>query len=101
MTVEQQLQFIISNMATKDDISNLITKDDISNLITKDDISNLITKYDISNMATKDDVSALKSEIRDDSNMILNALKQFEQRMFAHFDKLDQDLLEIREEVHI
>lgn len=40
MTVEQQLQYIIENMATKDDIANMATKDDIANMATKDDIYN-------------------------------------------------------------
>lgn len=35
MTVEQQLQYIIENMATKDDIKDMATKDDIQRIDNK------------------------------------------------------------------
>lgn len=49
MTVEQQLQYIIENMATKDDIANMATKDDIYNsekllLSEMDRLHNIYTK---------------------------------------------------------
>ena len=68
MTIDQQLQFIIDNMAMKDDIANMATKDDIANMATKDDIANMATKDDIANMMTKDDIESVRMELYDELN---------------------------------
>ena len=61
------IQMIIANMASKDDIANMATKDDIANMATKDDIANMATKDDIkivySNMATKDDIKRIYDDM--------------------------------------
>lgn len=50
MLDSQKLDYILANMATKDDIANMATKDDIANMATKDDLaeleSNLLTEID-------------------------------------------------------
>ncbi len=48
--VSDMLQFIIANMATKEDIANMATKDDIVNMATKDDIVNTATKDDVADL---------------------------------------------------
>ena len=90
----------LSNMATKEDISNMATKEDISNMATKEDISSMATKEDISNMATKEDISNIRAEIRENSNLILSAFDQTEQKMYARFDKVNEDMAKMREDIH-
>ena len=90
----------ISNMATKEDLSNMATKEDIFNMATKEDISNMATKEDISNMATKEDISNIRAEIRENSNLILSAFDQTEQKMYARFDKVNEDMAKMREDIH-
>ena len=90
----------ISSMATKEDISNMATKEDLSNMATKEDISNMATKEDISNMATKEDISNIRAEIRENSNLILSAFDQTEQKMYARFDKVNEDMAKMREDIH-
>ena len=90
----------ISNMATKEDLSNMATKEDISNMATKEDLSSMATKEDISNMATKEDISNIRAEIRENSNLILSAFDQTEQKMYARFDKVNEDMAKMREDIH-
>ena len=90
----------ISNMATKEDLSNMATKEDISNMATKEDLSNMATKEDISNMATKEDISNIRAEIRENSNLILSAFDQTEQKMYARFDKVNEDMAKMRDDIH-
>ena len=90
----------ISSMATKEDISNMATKEDISSMATKEDISSMATKEDISNMATKEDISNIRAEIRENSNLILSAFDQTEQKMYARFDKVNEDMAKMREDIH-
>ena len=90
----------IFNMATKEDLSNMATKEDLSSMATKEDISNMATKEDISNMATKEDISNIRAEIRENSNLILSAFDQTEQKMYARFDKVNEDMAKMREDIH-
>ena len=90
----------ISSMATKEDLSNMATKEDISSMATKEDISSMATKEDISNMATKEDISNIRAEIRENSNLILSAFDQTEQKMYARFDKVNEDMAKMREDIH-
>ena len=70
------------------------------NMATKEDISNMATKEDISNMATKEDISNIRAEIRENSNLILSAFDQTEQKMYARFDKVNEDMAKMREDIH-
>lgn len=44
--LQELLQLIVNNMATKDGIRNMATKDDIRNMATKDDIQTLTDRLD-------------------------------------------------------
>ena len=84
MTVEQQLQYIIENMATKDDIANMATKDDIANMATKDDIANMATKDDIYNS----------------EKLLLNEMERLHNIYTKKFDRLSERMDIIQNEIN-
>ena len=102
MTDRELLQsisdIIIGKIGTITD--NMATKEDLSNMATKEDLSSMATKEDISNMATKEDISNIRAEIRQNSNLILSAFDQTEQKMYARFDKVNEDMAKMREDIH-
>ena len=73
----------------------------IANMATKDDIANMATKDDIANMATKDDIANIREELRNNSNLILGALDETEQKMYARFNKINEDMAKMREDIHV
>ncbi|MGC8567537.1 MAG: hypothetical protein ACP5M8_07850, partial [Caldisphaera sp.] len=58
-SLEEKVEDIDKQFATKDDISKLVTKEEAKQFATKDDISKLVTKEEAKQFATKDDISKL------------------------------------------
>ena len=69
------VDYVMENMATKDDLKGMATKDDLRGMATKEDILNIhaimATKEDLKRMATKEDLDQLATSIR--SNL-MNAM---------------------------
>ncbi len=80
--IENRIDSMSTNMATKDDISNMATKDDISNMATKDDISNMATKDDI--MATRDDFAKLDAKF----DVLTSDFARLEKKLDATFEQV-------------
>ncbi|PMP59770.1 MAG: hypothetical protein C0171_04010 [Caldisphaera sp.] len=62
-SLEEKVEDIDKQFATKDDISKLVTKEEAKQFATKDDISKLVTKEEAKQFATKDDISKLENII--------------------------------------
>ncbi|MET3504595.1 hypothetical protein [Halalkalibacter oceani] len=96
-TLNERVQKLEQNMATKDDIANMATKDDIANMATKDDIANMATKDDIANMATKDDIANMAT--KDDIHQLNNKLDAITTQVTLHLNQ-DRTLNDLSQKVN-
>lgn len=64
--VNERLEYLVANMATKEDLRQFATKDDMRQFATKDDLKHFATKEDLKRFATKDDLKQFVT--KDDFN---------------------------------
>lgn len=74
MTVDEKLDFLIANMATKEDIKDMATKSDLKEMVAKSD---------------------LRVE-----NMVFGELDSTEERINKKFDSINEILKKIREDIN-
>ncbi|OGH71075.1 MAG: hypothetical protein A3C90_04715 [Candidatus Magasanikbacteria bacterium RIFCSPHIGHO2_02_FULL_51_14] len=92
------IDFLRTEVLTKEDAKNFVTKDDAKNFLTKDDAKNFVTKEDAKNFATKDDISGLHvrldgidrelSDIRKSLERLEKKTQEDDDAMVAEINKL-------------
>ena len=75
MTVDEKLDFLIANMATKEDIKDMATKSDLKEMVAK-------------------------SDLRVKTNMVFGELDSTEERINKKFDSINEILKKIREDIN-
>jgi glutaredoxin 2 len=83
-TIGQQLDAMLSNLATKQDLERFATKEDLERFATKEDIKNFATKEDLKSFATREELYAV----------VRAAIKELVQVINQNTEDLREDLNE-------